>query len=478
MQLNTFLAVALAAIPLTSAAVVHPLVGRQDVGSNGDLVSVRDVGVDANTTVITSPSQPLELVPLRNVRQGNAKRDRKAALALKSDETLYWGGQDGTVAKLDIQMPSANESIVNMERLDGMVEKIHCPRNSTGRLKVRFNNQTDFDDAQDVWQWVNNATENHFVMVIGAGDCGWNSTQRHVYHVTGLVYNDEKNTAVFDVEQKTWKEAIHTYDLTVGKAAKQGAVTQKLKRGLFDKIGDWFKDAADDVKDFVTGAANDVVDAVGNAADAVKDAAGSAVDIVDSILNPTLNPDFTIPFGSDLSGKGIAFKMNGVEVSGTCSQCTTTGAFDIEAKFSVKFFKIQEAWVEASTQGINATAIISLALKGDLTDKLASKEVPVFKISPAGISIPGVLTIGPTVSINLGAEISQIKGGVTISLGGTATIPPSTARLDFLSQSDTAATGWKPTFQEAPFKADVFVEAKASVYLSAAVGIEISVVGE
>jgi hypothetical protein len=457
--LQTLLATALTLSTSVIAGVVHPLPARQIESSNGNLIPIRDVEyVDENSTIIAVPSEPTILVPLRNMRQGNTKRDRKGALGLKSEASLYWGGKDGTAAKLTIEMPGDTENVLNMELFDDMVDKIHCPRNGTGRLKIRFNNETDFDSAEDIWKWVNEKPDNHFTLVIGAGDCGWN-TDRLVYHVMNLIYNDERETAIFDVQKKTWKEAVHTFDLTVGKLAAESAKGQKFKRGFFDSIGDWFKDRADDVKDWF------------------EDAADTVVDTVDSVINPDLNPDFTIPFSSDFSNKGLAFKMNGVEVGAHCLECRTTGAFDIEAKFRVRWGQMQEAWVQASTKSITAKAVIGLTLKGDLTGKLAEKSVPIFKISPAGVAIPGVLTIGPTVAINLGAEISQIKGGVSISFGGTAKIPPSTARLDFLSQAGTSSTGWKPSFEAAPFKADVLIEAKAKAYLAAAIGIEMSAIG-
>lgn len=66
---------------------------------------------------------------------------------------------------------------------------------------------------------------------------------------------------------------------------------------------------------------------------------------------------------------------------------------------------------------------------------------------------------------------------MTIQAGGTALIPPSTARISFLGDKDaTKSTGWKPSFKAEPFKADGFVEAKAVAFIKPAVGLEISVV--
>jgi hypothetical protein len=217
-------------------------------------------------------------------------------------------------------------------------------------------------------------------------------------------------------------------------------------------------------------AAKAVVDTAGDTVDAVADA-------VDSVANLDTSPDFSIPFNSDFSNKSLSFSKNGVEIGASCTQCFTTGAFDIRGRFRARQFQFEEAWIELSTEGISAKAVIGLTLKGDLTDTLLEKSLPIFKVSPAGVAIPGVLTIGPTVSVSLGAEISAIKGGVTVSCGGTAVIPPSTSRLDFLDEDRTTSDGWKPKFKAEPFKVDAFIEAKASAFLRAAVGLEISAVG-
>jgi len=486
---HAILAVGFMLSTYASAGVVQPPAVRRVEPLIGDLTSARDIEhIDADTLVIAAPSEPIVLAPLRDVRRLNTKRDRRAALGLKEQETLYWKGQDGTVAALKIEMPGESENIVNLELIDDMVQAVHCPRNATGQFKLSFAQEADFDDAEDIWQWVNQEVNNHFTLVVGAGACGWNE-ERIVYTVTGLVYNDERETAILDVQRTTWKEAAHTFDLTVGKpaAAVGGASAQRrlardgARRGIFGKIGNAVQDAASGVVDAVGDAAGAAIDTVTDvtdtAIDAVAGAADTVVDAVDSAVNPDVRPDFTIPFSSDFSNKSLSFAKNGVEISGSCQECFTTGAFDIEGRFRVEQFQMKEAWIEVSTRGIQATAVIGITLKGDLTGKLAEKSVPIFKVSPAGVAIPGVLTIGPTVSVSLGAEISEIKGGVSVSLGGTTTIPPSTARLDFLSQSRTTSTGWRPSFEVAPMKADAFVEAKATAFLKAAIGLEISAVG-
>ncbi|CAI4213724.1 unnamed protein product [Parascedosporium putredinis] len=443
----------------------------------------------------------------------------KQNLMIMNARILYWAAEDGTVAELTVSMTGAAESIVNLERIDDMVVGVECPDSGTasGEMRIRFQEAADLDDAEDVWQWVNQEPGNHFVLVVGAGACGWNNNRRVVYNVAGLVYNDESETVVLDVAETTWREAAHTFSLSLGKPA--GGVAKRAERGetvvdavsdaaetvadtasdLMDKAKggvekaiDTAQDVADDVVDAVTDATDkavdatlDIVDKVGDATeeavgaivDGSKDATDKVVEAVKSIVDPDTVADFAVPFDSDFTGETVSFAAGeGLDVSATCKECFTKGSLDIRGNFRVTQFRTEEAWIEISTAGLTAKAVLGLALKAEITGKLFEQSVPVFQAAPAGLSIPGVLTVGPTVAVKLGAEISQVKGVVGLTLGGTATIPASTARLDFLSEDRTSGSGWEPVFEAEPVGADASVEAKATAFLRASVGLEISAV--
>lgn len=482
-HLRTVLKTVLAQCAYIEALSVQPRVIRPaEVDIHAENLVSPQAAAGSGSVVIPSPLNLVTLRPLPSPRRGNTKRARLAALQLKEEETLYWGSGDGTMAKLQIRMPGKGENIVNLEQIDDMVRDVECPQNDTGHLKIRFAEEADFNDAQDIWEWVKQEEDNHFIMIVGEGACNGTNENRIVYSVTDLVYNDDKETAVLDVRRTTWKATIHTFDLTVGKGAVVDAVpnaqkrlrrlrrsSTRARRGLFDKVVDAVKDtasgvadkigdAADAVGNTVTGAAHGAADAVtgvaGTVGEAVADGAGEVGDVVagtvgnagqgastigdaaDAILTGDASPEFSVPFSSDFSGESLAFSKSGVDVTASCSTCTTTGFFDVSGRFRAELFDLKEAWIELSTKGINATAVIGLTVKGMLTEKLADASVPVFKASPAG---------------------------VTLTLGGTATIPPSTSRLDFLSKDGLIADGWEPCFEKAPFKSDSFVEAKAAV---------------
>ena len=464
--------------------------------------------LDRTTSIVHARSEPVILQPLRNIRRGNTKRDRRAALGLKSEETFYWQGNDGTVAKFDLKAPGANENIVNLEQIDNLVQKVTCPESDAGELKLEFADAADFDDAQDIWDWVNQEEDNSFLMVVGEGDCGLNA-ERILYNVTGLVYNDEKETAVLQVKETTWKTAAHTFDLTVGKQALPPTVSESKRRRSLGDLIDKAKDKVADTVEKVTDKISDTVDKVkdktsdlieeipskvdkfinetetiiGKAKEKIESGLDKAKPIASSILSPSLTPEFTIPFNaSGLTGKTLTLSgASGLDTIVTCVECSTSGSISISARFSAELFELKEANIDLTLdEDLTATAILTMGLRGDLTSGLAvSKSVPIFEFSPAGIVIPGVMTIGPTVGINLGAEINEIKGAISMTLGGTAKLPKgSSARLDFLNEDKLTKEGWDLEFDEAPFKADASVTASAGLFLRGTVGMEVSVVGE
>ncbi|KAK1752327.1 hypothetical protein QBC47DRAFT_416792 [Echria macrotheca] len=452
--------------------------------------------------------KPLILTPLKSHRQGNTKRDLHSALALKNSELLQWIGADGTLASFEILTPGANENVVNLERIDDLVTNITCPPPSSssssssgannGKLHIKFAKEADLNDASDVWEWVNLQDANHFMMVVGPGACGENEEGgRVLFNVTGVAYDDPTETAVLDVRRTSWKEGVHSYDLSVGKvdaATRRRMVRRTTRRSFFDSVKDAVGDVVDDVKDGV----DTVMDGVDTVVDAVKDVPAKVVSAVnaaptkivaaakeiptkvaaaaDDLLGGTSTPDFSVPFDHKIdSDKALSFSANGISVAARCKDCATTGSFDVRARFRAELFETKEAWLELATDGVTARAVVGLGVQGNLTDKLAERSLTVFQAALAGVSIPELLTIGPTVSVRLGVELSQISAGINMVLGGTANIPKSVSRLDFLSRGGSTATGWKPQFKADPVQADGMVEAKAVAFLRPAIGLEISV---
>ncbi|KAH6851108.1 hypothetical protein B0I37DRAFT_373216 [Chaetomium sp. MPI-CAGE-AT-0009] len=435
-----------------AAGPARPLSARHS-GSNTQAVS--SPGIDSIRRGAPTSPEPVILQPLRVTRQGNSKRDRRSALELKGEETLYWGGEDGTVARLRIETPDETENMVNLELIDDMVRQVTCPPTGSGTLKLQFLEEADFNDAQDIWQWVNQGADNHFLLLVGAGACGWNA-ERIPYNVTGLVYNDEHETAVLQVQRTTWKQAAHTFDLTMGHAAvpanPPSTNTTKAARSA----------------------------AISNLTPATTTTNKNNNPLSAAALS--LSPAFTIPLTTNLTSPSpISFTLPDpappLTFSATCLACHTSGSLAVQAHFSARWFELTAASVQVSLpENLTATAVLGLSLKGDVVEPVAHS-IPLFELAPGGVSIPGIITLGPTVGVSLGMEVGGVKGSVGVEMGGTAVVEGgSVARLDFLNRDDMAgAEGWGVEFRREVFKADASVETRAAVFLRSAVGVEVSV---
>ncbi|KAF4122971.1 Lipase (class 3) [Geosmithia morbida] len=375
-------------------------------------------------------SNPMDvLVPVRpqsaSIQVAGVSSD-ETRLGMHSDRHLRWQGQHGTVADLHVRMTADNETLVDLEDIDDLIESISCPpQNSTrvGNITISFKAKEDFNSAADVWDWVNREDDHHFVLLAGKGDCGWNA-DRVLFDVQSIRYDNEAEEATLQARHVTWKEAIHTFDLTIGQQ-------QALSAG----------------------------------SDQAKDAA----------LSTRASTEFSIPLDADLTGSDLSFSYyDDVNVRGVCANCTASGSFYIQASFSMSWFSLDEAWVSVSTPGVSVVAITNLTIDGSLTEAM-SQTLPLFSAAPAGIDIPGLVTIGPTVSINLNADLGPVTGTVSVTMGGTASIPASQATMDFLNQDNTGSSGWTVDAQAVPLEVEAQVEASASISLAPALGLEASV---
>ena len=458
-----------------------------------NLISMRDVSKADEEPIIKAAEEATKMSPIRPDHEAKSRRRKLKKRAagggvfdLMKEESLWWGDRSGTVAELRIKMPGDTEGIVDTEYFDDLIESMECPEDGDGELKMKFTEQGDFSTAAGGWSWVNQESDNHFLLMVGAEDCG-NNEDRMVYNVKDIDMDNDANTATLTVEATTWKDSLHSYNLNLGNIAM--GKNQEMARRLMQKnkrqLGEWIGNVVEDIGEGVDDAVNAVEDVADDVADKaegvfnnVTESIEPVIDGANEFLDQDINPSFSIPLDFDVSGKGINFNTGGVDFIGMCTECTATGSFDVEASFSMEFFEFDEAFIELSTPGIEAKAIVAATIRGKLTDSLVEKSLPLFKASPAGIAIPGIITIGPTVAIEIKAGITGIQGGTTLTLGGTMNIPESFSRLDFLDEEAMTSEGWEPEFVPTPLKADVFVEARATTSLSGSVGVEISALGK
>jgi hypothetical protein len=308
---------------------------------------------------------------------------------------------DVLLGNLTVFMPDDNENILSMEKFDGMLTSIECaPQGMT----LAFDDDSSFAYAQKVWDWVNGADNHTFLMVTGEDDCGPN-THRLPYLVSSIKYDEERNIARLNATAGSWKDLAHTYELRVG------SVPISNDFGLSRR--DYSRD-----------------------------------------LSMDLSANF--PFKSKV-GKG--------DVSGeiVCDPCYTAGKMKFEFVIKTKLAIPVGLEFRLAPQGVKARAALKLIVAGAFTSKKDLFRSPIAKIPLGGISIPpDILTLGPVLDIQLGAELGKFEGSISVQTGATAALPDTALlQANLLNPSENKFSSWAPSIDTD----DITVEAKVSVAL-------------
>lgn len=107
---------------------------------------------------------------------------------------------------------SKQEGFAHLERFSPWLKNIECT-NTTMTLK--FYRDDDFAYAQKHWDWVNEAKNHSFVMIVGKRDCGWNP-HRMPFRVHMLKYEDYRNTAILTGVRQTFETVTDSFEFNFG----------------------------------------------------------------------------------------------------------------------------------------------------------------------------------------------------------------------------------------------------------------------
>uniref|UniRef100_A0A8H7MY56 Peptidase A1 domain-containing protein n=1 Tax=Bionectria ochroleuca TaxID=29856 RepID=A0A8H7MY56_BIOOC len=381
-------------------------------------VSLQEDGITQLDAILGFPEGP---------PPAHVKRSRLEDFEAVNEQSLYWGLEDDPIAEVHLRMKNETEGFVNTGFFDDLIESMSCPEQGKGDLVMKFSRDIDMDDVSTLWEWVRKAEDNRLVFMIADRGCGWNEG-RVMYRVNDIDFLPDY-TAVLKAKKIDWCKSLHKCQIRIrGKSIRPlNPLGFLSKRGEFwDSVKDTAKAVKDDVSEEIDEVTDKISENVDEAKEKVKEKAHEAKEKVTEMVKDGISKvaegehdkQFSIPFQMDFSGKGLGFK---------------------------------EASVELTTDGIRATTILSLGVKGKISKSLIEKSLPIFKVSPAGIAIPGVVTIGPTITVALKA-----------------------ATLDFLKENKTSAEGWDVDMESHPIEIDGFVEAKTYLSMSPSLGLEIS----
>ncbi|OCK74096.1 hypothetical protein K432DRAFT_430220 [Lepidopterella palustris CBS 459.81] len=359
------------------------------------------------------------LTPIRpSSKTSNEKRADPSALELQSSEIFLWGdfeSESAVLANFTVYMPGDNENILSMEKFNGMLASINC---SNG-LTLAFNDYDTFSYAQKVWDWVNGADDHSFVMVAGVGDCG-NNTHRLPFVVSSIQYDEELNTAHLAANVSDWKTIAHSFDMVVGRISGNDT-------GLYSR------------------------------------------DITKSL---SVDVSSHWPFSVKLSSGKLSAEL-------ACTNCSTTGEFDIEFRISQKWFIPTGASMRVSPKGVSAIAQVKFTGAGAITNSL-TKTWDIVNIPIDGITIPGgILDLGPFLTVAVGVELSAVTISASIQGGGTATFSDSAVvQVDLLNPTNNKFSGWTPSIEALPIRVDEKISGGVSMFVQPSLELRAEALGQ
>ena len=385
------------------AVVLKPVVQRTDDGLLSKRATLSDLDLQSSTNLYWGASGDASGTPSLPT----------TFIAAAWTDLIRIANPDAVLANFTIYTPDDHENILSMEKFSGMLSAVSC---SNTALQLSFKDDSDFDYAQRIWDWVNAHNNNSFVLVTGQGDCGAN-TDREPFRVNSIVYDTSGRTANLQGIALTWASAAHTYDLHVGHISAPGSGVSRR-----DYTKDWSLDFAHNF----------------------------------STSKTWSKGPFSI--GLDASGSGVA------------------GEFDFELDVKTTVFVPTDVVVKLQPKGVSATAMAKLSLSGDLPDSSFGESVNVLSITLDEFQIPKILQIGPTLDIALGILAGPISGGASVTGGVTVSIPDSAIiELDLLHSSNNQFSGWTPSGEILPWEVDANVSGTVQVYAEPDLNLEASI---
>lgn len=118
--------------------------------------------------------------------------------------------------------------------------------------------------------------------------------------------------------------------------------------------------------------------------------------------------------------------------------------------------------------GFKARAKITFAVASHLGPKEnVFPDYDLVDVPLAGVSVPGLFSLGPSLAIEAGMEITRFEGKVSLTTGATVTMPDSVfLKTDLTEPDNNEHSPCKATFDFDPFDFQARVSASAKIYLA------------
>ncbi|KAL8753730.1 MAG: hypothetical protein Q9184_005337 [Pyrenodesmia sp. 2 TL-2023] len=366
-----------------------------------------------------------------------------AQLDLSTQAQLIYGrpGDDGQLllANMTLYAPDGLQMVM-MERFEPLTTAVDC-NGDDGSMSLTFKSPEAFQHALDTWSFINKDQEEKFLLIANHAGCGpdderqaylyvpaaplslWSALIKDI-SITNIQEDQDTLTTFLTAEKAPWSDVAGTYDLDFGKAIP--APKMARRRGLFDSISN---------------AASRVSNAVSN--------------IGNAILNGDVDFSKSISFPVNVGTPGVSTEIvNTTLFKLTCTQCYIAGSFQLTGHLSVADFKLQELTLSGSPQGFNTTMDLSTQITGaplySPTSLQYTKELFSVPVPQAGLSVPGIFSIGAVASYGLGVS-TTFKGSTSMTFGIAASLPDTAVLTAGYRSGNPSSAGTATGFEGAVF---------------------------
>lgn len=313
-----------------------------------------------------------------------------------------------------------DELIISMERFAHVLERVTCNES----MSMSFRSNSSYQHAIKAWDWVNFNENRTFVMIANAQGCGA-AKSRQPWVVSWAEYDPKHLTVHLNATKKEWKEVAHSYNMDFGQYAP-AAPSNHTKRLSFDHSVSLDLTAEAPVEFFT---------------------------------------QLTIP-------DGISFSL-------TCTKCGTRGTLLMSGHIETSWFHMTSFTVQAVPQGVAADLNMKFSLAMVIPGTTFSPEpITFFTIPLGGFSIPGILQLGPALTLGAGVSIVGLQGSASIAAAISATIPDTAiAEYQLVEPRGATFSGWEPQFSNGPLDISEALTASVDVFGRAEVGVALEIFG-
>ncbi|KAL9577879.1 MAG: hypothetical protein Q9212_006082 [Teloschistes hypoglaucus] len=355
-------------------------------------------------------------------------------LDLKTQAELIYGrpGNDGQLllANMTLYAPDGLQ-IVLMERFEPLTSAVDC-NGDDGNMSLTFKSKDAFQHAVDTWNFINQAPEKKFLLIANHDGCGPND-ERQPYLITKVEEDEATLTTHLTAEKAPWSEIAGSYDLDFGKAIPTNKPVQR--RGLFN------------------------------------------------ILAGNKDTSKSVSFPLNVGTPGVTTAIVSTSVfSLNCLDCYVTGSFQVTGHLSIKNYHLQDFTLSGAPQDFAAKLELGTTIAAPYSPDSLSYNKTLFSapIPDAGISVPGIFSLGAIVSYDIGVS-TTFRGSASMNFGLTASLPNTALAIaDIQNPTQSSATGFDGgsfdrSFNLTALSASVTVAAFSQPKLS--FGVDITGVG-